>query len=81
MNRKDLNQKFNYLLLGEEKYTVCPHIVTIETEENGILATDNCGTDKKIKISYEEMIDRVLDTDEGKTIIADILKELAFKNR
>ena len=31
---EELNQKLNYLLLGEEKYTECPHIVTLTTEES-----------------------------------------------
>ncbi|MCF2625244.1 hypothetical protein I6E17_03495 [Fusobacterium perfoetens] len=78
---QELNQKLNYLLLGEEKYTECPHIVTLTTEENGITITDDCGTDRVVKISYQDIVNRVLDHEAGKTIVADIIKEITFRSR
>ena len=78
---QELNQKLNYLLLGEEKYTECPHIVTLTTEENGISITDECGTNRVVKISYEEIVNKILDNDLGKTIVSDIIKEITFKSR
>lgn len=78
---QELNQKLNYLLLGEEKYTECPHIVTFKTEENGISITDDCGENKVVKITYEDILNRVLDEDNGKEIVANIIKELVFRSR
>lgn len=78
---QELNQKLNYLLLGEEKYTECPHIVTLTTEENGISITDECGTNRVVKISYEEIVNKILDNDLGKTMVSDIIKEITFKSR
>lgn len=78
---QELNQKLNYLLLGEEKYTECPHIVTLTTDDNGVTITDDCGTNRVVKISYEDIVNRVLDSEEGKTIISDIIKEITFQSR
>ena len=78
---QELNQKLNYLLLGEEKYTECPHIVTLTTEENGITITDDCGTDRVVKISYQDIVNKVLDHEAGKAIVADIIKEITFRSR
>lgn len=77
----ELNQKLNYLLLGEEKYTECPHIVTLTTDENGVTITDDCGTDRVVKISYADILNKVLDSDQGKTIVSDIIKEITFLTR
>lgn len=78
---QELNQKLNYLLLGEEKYTECPHIVTLATEENGVVITDDCGTNRVVKISYQDIVNKVLDSDAGKTIVSDIIKEIVFYSR
>ncbi len=78
---KELDQKLNYLLLGEEKYTECPHIVTFSTDENGITVTDDCGDEKAVKISYLDIVNRVLDHETGKEIVSDFIKEAVFKNR
>lgn len=77
----ELSQKLNYLLLGEEKYTECPHIVSLKTEENGILITEECGGNKEVRISYEEILNKVLNYDEGKKVVSEIIKEVAFNNR
>ncbi len=78
---KDLSQKLNYLLLGDEKYTECPHILTITPEENGISLTEDCGELKELKISYEEIIDNILNEEAGKELMAEILKGLILKKR
>lgn len=78
---KELNQKLNYLLLGEEKYTECPHIVTLNTDDKGIIITDDCGTDRVVKISYQDIVNKILDHEEGKTIVAEIIKEITFQSR
>lgn len=78
---KELNQKFNYLLLGDEKYTECPHILTITTEEKGISLTEDCGDLKELKISYEEILDNILSDEQGKEIVAEIIKRLVWKKR
>lgn len=78
---KELNQKLNYLLLGEEKYTECPHIVTLNTDDNGVVITDDCGTDRVVKISYQDIVNKILDHEEGKKIVSDIIKEITFQSR
>ena len=78
---KELNQKFNYLLLGDEKYTECPHILTITAEEKGISLTEDCGDLKELKISYEEILDNILSDEQGKEIVAEIIKRLVWEKR
>jgi len=78
---KELNQKLNYLLLGDEKYTACPHISTISAEDDGIHMTDECGTDKVTVVSYEYILEKVLDHEVGKEILSEIVKQGIFENR
>lgn len=77
----ELNQKLNYLLLGEEKYTECPHIVTFTTDENGITVTDDCGTDRVVKVSFSDIVNEVLEHEEGKKIVSDFIKLKVFQSR
>lgn len=77
----ELNQKLNYLLLGEEKYTECPHIVTFTTDENGITVTDDCGTNRVVKVSFSDIVNEVLEHEEGKKIVSDFIKLKVFQSR
>ena len=78
---KDLNQKLNYLLLGDEKYTECPHIVTFITDENGITVTDDCGTDRVVKVSFADIVNEVLEHEAGKDIVSEFIKLRVFQSR
>ena len=78
---KELNQKLNYLLLGDEKYTECPHIVTFTTDENGITVTDDCGTDRVVKVSFADLVNEVLEHEEGKKIVSDFIKLTVFQTK
>ena len=78
---QELNQKLNYLLLGEEKYTECPHIVTFTTDETGITVTDDCGTDRVLKVSFSDIVNEVLEHEEGKKLVADFIKLKVFQSR
>lgn len=77
----ELNQKLNYLLLGEEKYTECPHIVTFTTDENGITVIDDCGTNRVVKVSFSDIVNEVLEHEEGKKIVSDFIKLKVFQSR
>lgn len=78
---KELNQKLNYLLLGDDKYTECPHIVTFTTDENGIIITEDCGTNKVARVSFADIVSGILDSEEGKKMVSDIITLKVFKNR
>ena len=78
---QELNQKLNYLLLGDEKYTECPHIVTFTTDENGITVTDDCGTDRVVKVSFADIVNEVLEHEAGKDIVSEFIKLRVFQSR
>ena len=68
-------------LLGDEKYTECPHIVTFTTDENGITVTDDCGTDRVVKVSFADIVNEVLEHEEGKKIVSDFIKLTVFQTK
>ncbi len=77
---KELEKSLNHLLLGDERFTECPHILTIKAIEKGVSLTEDCGDLKEHKISYEEIIEEILKDEEGQKVLSEIIKKIVLNN-